>query len=159
MSKTQEDDKSLSFVKRWIKAFNRMLQLFGNKQIPGNTEFVDTLLRDEKLNAKTQEDIDLLEEKRRLLKEICDDVDSYYEKKASAGKAANLDDWFENEVRDFVRDTIPDATPDDVKETMDIISQSMDDDIEVRSDLLKSEFATDDTDTSIDNLNKSARDE
>lgn len=159
MKKNQEEDKPLSFVKRWILAFKRILRLFDNKQISSNSEFVDKLLNDEKKNARTQEERDILLEKRSLLEELCDDVDSYYKKKASAEKAANLDDWFESEVHNFVQDTIPDATQEDVHETQEILSNSMDTDIEVRSSLLKNEFSSDELDTYEDIANKSDKDE
>lgn len=159
MNNNQEEDRSLSFVKRWITAFNRIIRLFGNKTISRNSEFVDTILHEEELKAKSQEELDMLSEKRELLKELCEDVDSYYEKRASARKAANLDDWFDGEIRNFVQDAIPEATEEDVKEIQELLSKSMDADIEVSSRLLKSEFSTDAIDGDKDNINSSENDE
>ncbi len=156
MNNNQEEDKSLSFVKRWITAFNRIIRLFRNKTISSNSEFVDTILHEDELKAKSQEELDMLSEKRELLKELCEDVDSYYEKRASAMKAANLDDWFDGEIRNFVQDAIPEATEEDVKETQELLYRSMDADIEVSTRLLKSEFSTD---NDKDNINSYGNDE
>lgn len=159
MKTKQEEDKSLSFVKRWIVSFNRIIRLCGNKKVSNNSEFVDAILHDEELKAKSKEELDTLAEKRNLLKELCEDVDSYYEKKVSARKAANIDDWFDGEIRNFVQETIPEATHEDVKETQELISKSMDDDIELSSRMLKSEFSTEETDNHKDNANSSGNDE
>ena len=139
--KTNQEDKSLSFVKRWVKAFNRILRLFGDKQIPNNAEFVDSLLREEEQNAKTQEDLDILAKKRNLLEELCDDVDTYYRKKAEAKQASDLNKWFDNEVRTFVYDTMLDATEEDVKEVEKEIEESMMNEINTRASLLEDEFS------------------
>lgn len=159
MKTNQDEDKSLSFVKRWIKAFYRILNVFGNREIPNNTAFIDTLLREEQTKAKNQEDIDILAEKRKLLEELCDDVDSYYEKKAAAEKAPNLENWFKDEISTFVQNTIPDATQEDVKEIEETLSKSMDTDIEVRAALLESEFSSEDIETSEDKPIKAKGDE
>lgn len=140
MKNNQEEDKSLSFVKRWISAFNRILRLFENKQVSNNTEFVDKFLNDEKQNARTQEELDILAEKRSLLEELCEDVDVYYEKKAAAEKATDLNQWFDKEVNTFVNETIPDATDEDVIEVREQISSDMDKDILIRASILESEF-------------------
>lgn len=150
MEEIDENDKTLSFVKRWIKAFNRIFQIFGKKEISSNEKFVDTILKEEIANVKTQEEIDNLAEKRKLLVELCDDVDTYYEKKALAEKATDLDDWFHKEVNTFTQDTIPDATQEDVEDVEKELSTSMDTDIKVRASLLESEFSSEELEASED---------
>ncbi len=140
MSDNKKDDEALSFVKRWIKAFTRIFDKFGKKKISSNSEFVDAVLKDEVENAKSQEELAMIEEKRQLLVELCDDVDTYYKKKASADQAEDLDEWFEGEVRDFVKETIPDADEEDVEETKQMIAESMDKEIALRTSLLEGEF-------------------
>ena len=81
MIEDKENDKSFSFVSRWIKAFSRMFKLFGKKEINNNEEFVDAILKDEQSEASTKEELETVEEKRKLLEELCEDVDTYYEKK------------------------------------------------------------------------------
>lgn len=149
MTENNEDDKALSFVKRWIQAFRRIIKTFGKKEIVDNSEFVDKILENETANATTQEEIDIINEKRQLLAELCDDVDAYYEKKAAADKTSNLEDWFKEEVRTFVHATIPDATQEDVKEAEEMLSKSMDDDISVRASLLESEFSSENPEVSV----------
>lgn len=150
MEEIDENDKTLSFVKRWIKAFNRIFQIFGKKEISSNEKFVDTILKEEKAKVKTQEEIDNLAEKRKLLVELCDDVDTYYEKKALAEKATDLDDWFHKEVNTFTYDTIPDATQKDVEDVEKELSTSMDTDIKVHASLLESEFSSEELEASED---------
>lgn len=142
MKDRQEDDKTLSFVRRWIKAFNRIFKIFGTQNIRSNAELVGAILAEEQLTAKTSEEIETLAEKRKLLEELCEDVDKYYEKKAVADKATNLDDWFDDQVKTFAYDVIPDANQEDVKEIEDSISKSIDDEIEARATLLESEFSS-----------------
>lgn len=137
----QEEDKSLSFVKRWVRAFNRMLKMFGKRDAGSNSEFVNTLLGEEAAKAKTPEEREMLDEKRSLLNELCDDVDSYYRKKAEAEKASDLNEWFDDEVKTFVRDTMPDATEEDLKEVEKEIEESMIDEINTRASLLEDEFS------------------
>ena len=150
MEEIDENDKTLSFVKRWIKAFNRIFQIFGKKEITSNEKFVDTILEEEIANVKTQEEIDNLAEKRKLLVELCDDVDTYYEKKALAEKATDLDKWFHEEVNTFTYDTIPDATQEDVEDVEKELSTSMDTDIKVHASLLESEFSSEELEASED---------
>ena len=152
MIEDKENDKSFSFVSRWIKAFNRMFKLFGKKEINNNEEFVDAILKDEQSEASTKEELETVEEKRKLLEELCEDVDTYYEKKTVADKAEDLDEWFKNEVKTFVHDTIPDANQEDVKEIEDIVSNSMEKEIEMRAKMLESEFMDDESDYKRDAL-------
>lgn len=146
MIEDKESDKAFSFISRWIKAFNRMFKLFGKRDIDNNAEFVDAILKDEQSEASTKLELETIEEKRKLLKELCEDVDIYYEKKESAEKAVNLDEWFKSEVTTFVQDTIPDANQDDIKEIEDIVSDSMEKEIEMRAKMLESEFTDDESD-------------
>lgn len=145
MQNNQENDKTLSFVCRWIKAFNRIFKIFGKREISNNTEFVEAILKDEQAKTSTHGDLETIEEKRKLLEELCEDVDTYYEKKAAADKAPDLDDWFKNEVKTFVQDTIPNANQEDIKEIEDSVSTSMEKEIEMRATMLESEFTDDES--------------
>lgn len=139
--KPTDENETLSFVKRWIKAFNRMIKTLGNQEITNNSQLADSLLQEEMYGPKTEEEVNLLEEKRQLLIELFDDVDKYYEKKVDADKASDLEEWFKGKVNTFVHDTIPDATENDVKEVEETISKSMDAETEMRTSLLESEFS------------------
>lgn len=145
MKKDQGDYKTLSFVKRWIKSFNRIFQLFGKRGISNNAEFVDAILANEQIMANTQEKLETLAEKRTLLEELCEEVDIYYEKKSESDRADNLDEWFDDQVKMFVYDTIPDADQEDVKEIEKSILKSMDKEIEIRAALLESEFSNEES--------------
>lgn len=145
MKKDQGDYNTLSFVKRWIKSFNRIFQLFGKRGISNNAEFVDAILANEQIMANTQEELETLAEKRTLLEELCEEVDIYYEKKSESDMADNLDEWFDDQVKMFVYDTIPDADQEDVKEIEKSILKSMDKEIEIRAALLESEFSNEES--------------
>lgn len=145
MQINQENDKPLSFVNRWIKAFNRIFKIFGKREISNNAEFVDAILKDEQAKATTHEELETIEEKRKLIEELCEDVDTYYEKKAAADNVADLDEWFKDEVKTFVQDTIPNANQEDIKEIEDSVSVSMEKEIEMRAKMLESEFTEDES--------------
>lgn len=159
MIEDKENDKSFSFVSRWIKAFNRMFKLFGKRDIDNNAEFVDAILKDEQSEASTKEELAMIDEKRKLMEELCEDVDIYYEKKASAEMAADLDEWFKSEVTTFVQDTIPDVNQDDIKEIEDAVSDSMAEEIVMRAKMLESEFTDDESDYKKDSPKKTNEDE
>lgn len=145
MEEKREENKALSFIRRWIKEFNRILGIVGNKVSAGNEEFVDEILSEEMQLADTLEKKEKLEEKRRLMIEMCEDVDTYHAKVESAEKSRDLEEWFNGEVSSLVHETIPDADNNDVEELADYISGSFDDDIKIHTSLIEDEFKSDTT--------------
>ena len=76
--------------------------------------------------------------------EMCEDVDSYYEAKTEASKSRDLEAWIKGKITDFTYDTIPDANGEDVKEVEKIISDSLDQEIALKTKLLEDGFNADD---------------
>lgn len=135
------EERTLSFVKRFVTAFTKIVGLFGAKSPKSNEEFVDMIL-------DTQDNSNLtpsgLESKRQVMLELCNETDLYHEKFEAALKAAKegeLEEWYDKQVEDFVKDTIPDADDADVKEVKEALDASDDRVIEDLSKELEKDSA------------------
>lgn len=124
----------MPFIKRWISALSALLNLFGKKKPRDNSEFVDTIMADVK------KDDPLADEQRRVLMEMCEDVDTFYDKMAHAERSADPEKWFEEQVDSFARETIPDCTEEDIRQVRESMSRSMDDDIVLQDEIINDEL-------------------
>ena len=145
MEENKDENIALRFVRRWLKEFNRIFDKVGDKCSSSNEEFVNEVLSEDMKQAKTKEEIELLEEKRKLMLEMCEEVDTYHAKMKEAEKSRDMEEWFEGEISSLVHETIPDADEKDVKEITDLISESFDDEIKIYTSLIEDEFAPDST--------------
>jgi len=141
--KNFEENPTMSFVQRWIKAFSRILSKFRLDVGSDNKEFVDNLLSEESEQISTPEEKAIIEEKKKLLLEMCEDVDSFYEAKKEASKSRDLESWFRKRVSDFTRQTIPDADKSDIDEVENLVSESMDQDIQLHTKIIEEDFNSD----------------
>lgn len=121
------EERTLSFVKRFVTAFTKIVGLFGTKKPNSNEEFVDKILDTQDNSNLTPSE---LESKRQIMLELCNETDLYHEKFEEALKAAKeeggLDEWYDKQVEDFVKDTIPDADDADVKDVKEALDASDD---------------------------------
>jgi hypothetical protein len=138
-----EQNPSLSFLERWVSAFTRILKKIGFSGRTDNERFANSILSDEIEAASTQEAIKMVEEKKKIIIDMCEDVDSYYAAKEEASKSRDLESWFKKKVSDFTQETIPDADKSDVDDVEKLVSDSMDHDIKFKTKLLEDEFTSD----------------
>jgi hypothetical protein len=138
-----EQNPSLSFLERWVSAFTRILKKIGFSGRTDNEKFANSILSDEIEAASTQEAIKMVEEKKKMLIDMCDDVDSFYAAKEEASKSRDLESWFKKKVSDFTHETIPNADKSDFDEVEKLVSDSMDHDIALKTKLLEEELASD----------------
>lgn len=133
------EERTLSFVKRFVTAFTKIVGLFGAKSPKSNEEFVDGVMRTQDNSNLTPEE---LESKRQIMLELCDETDLYHEKNEEALKAAKegeLEEWYDKQVKDVVKDTIPDADDADVIEVKAALDASDYGTIDILSEQLKSD--------------------
>lgn len=138
-----EQNPSLSFLERWVSAFTRILKKIGFSGRTDNEKFANSILSDEIEAASTKEAIKMVEEKKKIIIDMCEDVDSYYAAKEEASKSRDLESWFKKKVSDFTHETIPDADKSDVDDVEKLVSDSMDHDIKFKTKLLEDEFTSD----------------
>jgi hypothetical protein len=135
-----EEHPSLSFLERLVRAFSRILKKVGLSGDTDNEKFVTSVLSDEIDAASSPEEIKAIEEKKKSLIDMCEEVDSYYAAKEEASKNRDLESWFREKISAFTHETIPNADESDVEEVEKLVSDSMNHDIEMKAKLLEDEF-------------------
>ncbi len=81
------------------------------------------------------------EEEAELIKEMCEDVDLYYTKREDFRRSGlKVGDWFEKQVEQTVKDVYPEADAEDLDEVKTAVSNAIESEIEVITNLVEEEI-------------------
>lgn len=82
------------------------------------------------------------EEETQLIEQMCQDVDTYYEKRADFRSSKKTPgEWLEQEIENTVTELCPEADAYDIKEVKQSVSKAIDSEIEVTMKCINEEIA------------------